>query len=596
MKTGKTVIPAMPVVPKGYLTKKFSAVVFFLSLVFMAISVVVLLWWRYQFGQIRFFDIDEFAHLHWTHNLVSGLRPYTDFFYFTPPFYLYTLAPLFAFAGKTINILLYGRLFSFLVFAAAIAVLFLITRRVKNVQTALLTVLIFAAIPMPSDKWIEIRPDGISTLFSLVGILFLIEALNRKKIKFYFLSGLFYSISLILLPKVAFFILTGTAAVVMISLIQHPRERIFVFPKPLAGFAIGGIIPVLVMLFLFVLYGDPGKAILLVTKVANDASRALGYKYPISPNFWFYPNDLFYGDPGWSIPWKANLAIWLLGIFWIVLQLVTFLSKEEWKDCLVQFLLSSSAYIYIIAYIEFFPLKHAQYLIPASPFIAYFLADFIQSVFSKLKWSSVRNMVILAFALGIFFTGKDMFDWKLKWNNQWSLNNYKTLYSMLSDEPVIDLTGETVFGKEAYYFCCIPYGQYAETLNFPYPNLETVIKRDKIKYVFTEGEGRVDVMPFFQQYTIRKYYTTSPDSVYPLQFLYAGTTQTLNAGEEKSFELIVSGTYKLWWNSTYVPDFVAPNLIFIDGLPASAGSVYLTAGIHHVRASQPGEVKIVIRK
>ncbi|MBI5452438.1 hypothetical protein HY945_03170, partial [Candidatus Gottesmanbacteria bacterium] len=144
-------------------------------LVTESILLIIFLLWRFQYGMNRYFDIDEFAHLHWSHNVLVGLRPYTDFFYFLPPLYLYLLIPLFWITGKSVVILLLSRGLSFGIFLLVLGTLFILVKKIRNVQVALLSILILAFLPIPSDKWIEVRPDGVAMLFSLLGMLFLVK-------------------------------------------------------------------------------------------------------------------------------------------------------------------------------------------------------------------------------------------------------------------------------------------------------------------------------------------------------------------------------------------------------------------------------------
>ena len=151
-------------------------------LYFFEMCLLILLWyWGFQWSQIHQFDIDEFAHLHWTHNILVGLKPYTDFFYFLPPVYLFVLAPLFFLVGKGVAVVLAARALSFVIFLLSCLFLFLLVKMLRNTETALLATLVFSFLPVPFDKWIEIRPDGIGTLFVLASFFFLIHGLRMKK-------------------------------------------------------------------------------------------------------------------------------------------------------------------------------------------------------------------------------------------------------------------------------------------------------------------------------------------------------------------------------------------------------------------------------
>lgn len=64
-----------------------------------------------------------------------------------------------------------------------------------------------------------------------------------------------------------------------------------------------------------------------------------------------------------------------------------------------------------------------------------------------------------------------------------------------ADAPVFDLTGETVFFRNGYYFCCLPYGQYQEVLLFKIPDIGREMEKRNTKYVYTSSQNRLGVLP-----------------------------------------------------------------------------------------------------
>ena len=480
---------------------------------------------RFRLGLTKLFDIDEFAHLHWAYNLFSGKNPYTDFFYFLPPFFLYILSPLFLLAKGSIAVLLYGRVVMFMAFLLTCVFLYFIVKKIRNNQTAILAVLIFSFLPIPLDKWIEIRPDPVATLAMIVGIYFLVRAIHaagpaahnpqdgarnlyparhlgvprtfRHPLP-YFLSGLFYSLAVVILPKMVLYAIVAFFIVFAFSVI-YKKSRVFY------SFVLGGILPIILTLLLYISYGNFNRAIQLTTEVSTRATNLLGSRFPIPPNFLFYPNDVYFGAPGESMPWKINLVIWLAGIVYGIVSLVSFLNSKDKKESLVKLLISASFLVNLIVFVQFLKLRHGQYLVPLSVFIAYYTADLIIKILNNFKFL----IAIFTFAFLIFtfaFAGKEMYDWKLRWTNEWVLKYYSNLYNVIGSEKVLDLTGETVYGNDGYYFCCVPYGQYAEALNFPYLDLETAIQKNKIKYVFVQTIDRLSVLPPEHADIIRKYF------------------------------------------------------------------------------------------
>ena len=271
------------------------------------------------------------------------------------------------------------------------------------------------------------------------------------------------------------------------------------------AFILGGIIPAATVVLLFLSYGNFNRAVQLTTEVSTRATNLLGSRFPIPPNFLFYPNDVYFGAPGESLPWKINLVIWLAGIVYGIVSLVSFLNSKDKKESLVKLLISTSFLVNLIVFVQFLKLRHGQYLVPLSVFTAFYSADLIIKILNNFKFL----IAIFTFAFLIFtfaYAGKEMYDWKLRWTNEWVLKYYSNLYNVIGSEKVLDLTGETVYGNDGYYFCCVPYGQYLEALTFPYPNLETAIQKNKIKYVFIQTIDRLSVLPPEHADIIRKYF------------------------------------------------------------------------------------------
>ncbi|MBI3379688.1 glycosyltransferase family 39 protein [Candidatus Gottesmanbacteria bacterium] len=459
------------------------------------------IYWHFKLGLVRFFDADELAYLRWAHNLVAGLRPYTDFFFFIPPLYLYFLAPLFFIVGKSTAIILSARFLSFVIFLLSAGVLFLLVREIKGVQAGILAILVFSALPIPADKWLEIRPDGVATLFIFAGILFLVKAIKKGQIRNFFLAGFFYSLSVMILPKEIFFVIVGVFILILDAYFfsKSPAD----VTTKILKFSLAASIPVIFVLITFFLYGDFGKSLYLVTKVASDASRVLGSKFPIPANFFFYPNDVYFGEGGFSLPWIANLVIWLVAIFWTIIKSISCFNEKDKKDTLIYLLLSASLIINLLAYIKFFPLKHEQYLVPISPLIAFFFNDFflyISNVFRDKNHQALVKLIqpvsLIALIILLFMAGKNMYDRKVAWTNKFDLLRYENLYKVIPENvAVFDLTGETIFTREGYYFCCIPYGQYEEALSFKFPDIRSELEKRGTNYVYLGQTNRLSVIP-----------------------------------------------------------------------------------------------------
>lgn len=492
-----------------------------LLIVLEIVILTLFLFWHLKLGLVRYFDADEFAHLHWGYSLSIGEKPYTDFFYLFPPFFLYPIAAIFQIFGRTIQAILAARMFIFFVFLATSGILFLIAKKLRGVSFALLTVIFFAFLPLPFDKMIEIRPDMVATMLSMLGLLLFIggyggnEGDEGKRKKYFFFSGLSYAASLGFVPKTVFF-LVPVAIVFFISHLSSLGHFSRGGKKDTFYFLLG-LVPVgLVLLFLLFSYGNLSFSFYSMTKMASEVTKTLGVKFFMRPDIFFYPNDTYYGFGGWSWPLVTTIVIYVVASIWAIHRFLNSVfstiggvrasppladqlaTPEVSSSHVGEFLVAGAFFANLAAFVFFYPLKHAQYLIPVAPFIAFYAADMWESAVSKLFKSPKLlkvgiTIVLLFFIVGV---GGQMNEKKMQWVNTGTLDkvNY-FLKTVPASEPVYDLTGESIFFRNGYYFCCLPYGQYEEALYFKMPDLAEELEKRGTKYVHLGSLSRLNEIP-----------------------------------------------------------------------------------------------------
>lgn len=568
--------------------------IFFQTGIFFIIAIltVILVYWRLKYGLYRYYDIDEFAYLHWAHNLISGLHPYVDFFYFLPPFYLYFVSLFFHFVTRTSFILMLQRIASFGIYVLSGGTLFLIIKKMSSSKTAILSLFFFAFLPMPLDKWIEVRPDGLATLLALLGVYFLILYLQKRSAVLIFLSGFLFSIAVLVLPKVVFF--AGMGCIVLgIHAYIHKSWRDPIF------FCTGAIIPIVIMFGLFLFYGDFSKALYLVFHVASDATNVLGKKFNRESDLNFRPNGAYYGLEWYNLSWRMSQTVWIFGSIWAIKKFVSFLDEKNISSSLTSLLLCGIYWLNFVTYVKIVPLKHAQYLIPMTPLIAYFFADFCLHFMGYLRRNAFGGKLsAYLFFIGIiigptFYGAQEMYQVKLKYKYDDQLKYYTNLYSFLPpNEPVFDLSGETVYYPEGYYFCCIPYGQYEEALTFSYPDLETELRKKEVKFVHVQEQARIGVIPLHQQKVITDYYIPYHSLVTSSVYVSGAIRTFSTANQEVHFNLIAKGMYGLYFNALKVQSQGIGNWIKIDGIPVVSNPIFLTSGSHSMTINGVGEMTI----
>ncbi|MEK9143898.1 MAG: hypothetical protein AAB481_04725 [Patescibacteria group bacterium] len=417
---------------------KFQKNVAILLCLISCVLLLVFLWWHYKLGMIRYFDVDEYAHLSWAYQMLSGRRPYVDFLFYIPPGFQVFLMPLFAF-GIGVTPILAGRLVQFVLFVLLVGVTMLLFWMMRRSWVAILAGAFLAFLPLPFDKFLEIRPDTLATLLAMAGMVFQVLALKGVTLRgrvtpYQVLSGLFYGLSLLILPKT----LPQVGVAVGIGVMREiwgdkGKQSLF---HLIAGLAL----PISLFALFAISLGNIDQVIYSLTKLPVEALK-ISQTFIMMPDLFFYPNSIFYGASGWVSGLLVNHAIWILAIVVGAYRLVApFLSvtpahagvqsktknTKDWIPAFAgmtkieqgmtkieqgmtkieqgmtkkevaaaepvsqawsEFLIAATFFVHIVFYVLIAPLKHTQYLIPIAVFVAFYAADAVDMVWQKISVS-----------------------------------------------------------------------------------------------------------------------------------------------------------------------------------------------------------------
>jgi hypothetical protein len=505
-----------------------------------SLSLLYYLRWHWQLGLIRYFDVDEYAHLHWAAQILMGKKPYIDFLTFFPPGFAWFLTPAILAGWGTAQPFITARVMMFLVFMGICATSGLIFWQLrKSVWGAVAAAMFLAFLPMPFDKYLEIRPDNLATLLILIAVYFQIIwmdgdpvallgrhsaratpislRINNLTMWNQIISGLAYALSYLVLPKMLPNIAPGMG-IAAIYLFQNRNIRSKVDQiaalnqsKP---FLIGFGVP----LFLFGLWaltlGNPGTVIYSLTSLTLESNKISQY-FIMVPFLFFYPNATFYGQDGWSRGLLINHFIWEVGLMFAVYRLMTPFLTGDRKRVLAEILVAANGLVQVVFYVVIVPLKHTQYLIPIGVFVAWYFADLLVSVFrssGKFRYGKIitAGLFIIAavFLSRVFLEVNSV---KQYWTNTQPLNEITALYKRIpASEPIFDMDGRMLFNPDPYYACCIPFGQFAGFLSHPLPDLPQALAKGNVKYI-NQGElQRVNTLPSaWQQYIYSHYRSDS---------------------------------------------------------------------------------------
>jgi hypothetical protein len=458
---------------------------------------------KWHLAMTRYFDADEMAYLHWTHNVVSGSVPYRDFFFYVPPAFLYIMVPLF-WLGKGAAILTVSRMATFAIYlgiVGAATVLFWIMRRR---WTAILVGVFLVFLPLPSDKLIEFRPDNLAVLFSLLGLLFQFVSMEKKRgMTFEFVAGGLYGVSLLILPKTL--PLVGIASLVALT-----------ESAPLAFFT-GLVAPMLFFgLWILGIAHTPAAIdtiLYSLTKLPFEVNR-IAERYPMQPYLFFYPNATFYGMPGLSNGLIANHTVWITALLFGVGRLVAPYLPQGREGYKRELLVAGSCFLYVASYVLWYPLRHTQYLIPVAVFVAFYAADVIDSIWlwsSRRRSSSVLFALLLVVLMGLLMgIDRSVTAPKLAWTNT---GDYAVLESAIRSIPegsyVFDMVGSTVYFRDPYYVSALPFGDYERYISRPFPALSQALARTDTRIIYEGLFHRTTSLPPSDQRYIQMNYSAA---------------------------------------------------------------------------------------
>ncbi len=466
----------------------FSGLLFLLTAVLAGYFLLM----RFRLGQTRFFDVDELAYLHWASHYVRGSMPYRDFLFFIPPGYLWFLAPIFVFAHGMAPFFV-GRALAFGVFLAMIGAASWLFWEVRRSHFWIVIPLVLAFLPLPSFKFLEIRPDTLAAALSLLGLVFIVRYLRQREKLNGLFAGIGLALAILVSPKSMPTLVVG---LMVLGLAARGEKRGLTY---LAWPGLGLLLPGLFFLLWLVSLGPATipTAFYSLLKLPFETG-ALGKLFPIQPNFFFYPNVFFYGA-GSNRGLYLNHALWLVGFLFGTYRLLTpFLSGDK-REVLVELLLAGSFWVQIIFFFYGTPFRHTQYLIPIAVFVVWYLADGLFLIWQKIRTSWWKELLFAVVGIGsvvlLYQTFNQLNQEKLIWKNTETLETIQRIFTTIPhNEYILDLEGAMLYYPDPYYACCLPFGQFAPYLSRPLPSLTAALATTETKYIFQGKSGRVKAL------------------------------------------------------------------------------------------------------
>jgi len=380
-----------------------------LSLIATAVVLRVGLIFRYRF------DSDEPQHMHVAWGWAHGLAQYRDVFDNHMPLFHLLSAPLFAFTGDDPRLLFAARLAMLPLFLGALALVFLIARRLFDTTTAWWSAAAAALIPPFFLGSLEYRTDDLWLVLWLGVIAVAVSELPLKRKSLYggLLLGAAFGVSM----KSSVFVISIIGALLATFLLTLRRGTL-----PSSRTVVRSLLLTL-------------AAALVVPLLICGAMAAAG--------LW---KDFTYGAFLHNhFPWEHKQKVLLfIPLYFIVRAIALRLARAEGEQEIVRMRLFvfMAAGIYLTIVAAFWPMTAAETYLPFYPLAALLAAPLLMQ----------RRFLAPAFAVAmlvaIVVTAEP---WKNEANEEIAMVDEVLAITDPAD-PVMDLKGETVFRERPYYF------------------------------------------------------------------------------------------------------------------------------------------------
>jgi len=398
--------------------------------------------------KVRYFDPDEFQHLHGARQIYRGQIPYRDYFEHHTPFLHFTLTGFYPIFGEEIRVLFAARALM-LVFTAAILYLtYALAKTLYGIDAGLFAALFLSYVIMFLEKTIEVRPDVPAVIFWLASLIFMVKGIQRVSSPqqpmaeaqsntrfplpnlYFMLSGLMIGVAIMFTQKTLFAF--GCLLIVLAWMFLDRRVRTPWRRKlKLAGIFLGSMMVPVVLTCLF-FYANGGLwEFINCNFIMNSRWRVRFRPYD-------YIKRLLSQNPFF-------FAIGLSGLFAGTFRMrkKDEIAKGSFAPVLCTYGLIASLFIIPVPYRQFYLL-----FLPL-------LAMYCGSVFSRMTKVSVRRKY-LAVSIAIVITAYLLVQTvdQLSQRNDGQLANVEYIMNVTTEDDTV-LDGWSGFGflrSHAYYY------------------------------------------------------------------------------------------------------------------------------------------------
>ncbi|KKR02036.1 MAG: hypothetical protein UT26_C0029G0005 [Microgenomates group bacterium GW2011_GWC1_39_12] len=466
------------------------------------ISLGLYFWYvKYQLTVVRYFDHDELSYLYWARHMVDGSMPYRDFFAYSAPGFFWFLKPVVYFfhgfmafiAGR---IMMYGIFVSLAIFLSALF------WEMRKSWIVVFIPLLLVFLPLPSDKFIEIRPDTLAIFLVVIGLWIQIRCMNRtfsflsRKMSLFFV-GVCFALSVVTSQKMLPIVAISFLGFVGWNRTHSSRADVVAI---LGGGALIGLMACI----WFASLGNLSLVWYSLVTLPFEANK-LAKLFPIAADFFFYPNDVIYGTGGYHIGYWLNGFLWTFGILIAIFRFVTTVTFQDTKTVWQEGIISANCLLSILLFVYVMPMKHAQYLIPSAVFIVWYVADGLYIFWKEnQKIAAYRIWVVLSFGIFIYLLcigHRLVNEPKSYWRHDQKTELEGLLRTIPTTEYILDFECVSLYYPSPYYITCMPVGQVTPLISLKLPTVRERLKETNTKYIYQGRWQRTqELLPADQEY------------------------------------------------------------------------------------------------
>jgi dolichyl-phosphate-mannose-protein mannosyltransferase len=364
------------------------------------------------------FDSDEPQHLHVTWGWSAGLLQYRDFFDNHAPLFHMLTAPILSLVGERPDVLLYMRGPMLILFAIVVWSTYVLGTRLYSKRVGVWSALMLALFPIYFLKSIEFRTDNLWTAFWCLALLVLTGGkVTPVRI---FLAGLLLGCAMATSLKTLLLLLTlGVAAVVTYKF--HGRAIVHALREVAIALAGAAVVPAIIAAYFY-------------------AKGALSNLVYCAITF----NELASTD-------KTQAQLWLQRIAYLpALAVILWIAKmkqpaSEDRRARWRFFLAFSTAFFGATLAGFWVLISPRDMLPMFPILIIFLVAAIDRLDIRLP---LYAGTCFLFAVGIWYYADHL---EMRTDEHITMMN-QVLGLTRPGEPIIDLKGETIYRRRAYYY------------------------------------------------------------------------------------------------------------------------------------------------